>query len=161
MTQPTPGLLPASSAWREGDPVGARQFVDVGPLDCELGGHLDNVTVAFESWGTLAPDGRNAVLVLHALTGDAHLTGSSGPGQPTAGWWNGIVGADAPFDPERWFVVCPNVLGGCQGTTGPSSLAPDGLPYGSRFPRITVRDQVAVERKLADARLHRRTALAM
>ena len=142
---------PASGAWREGDPVAARQFVHVGPVALELGGRLDDVTIAYETWGTLDPDGGNAVLVLHALTGDAHVVGPVGPGQPTPGWWDGVVGPGAPLDPERWFVVCPNVLGGCQGTTGPSSTAPDGRPYGSRFPRITVRDQVTVEQLLADA----------
>jgi homoserine O-acetyltransferase/O-succinyltransferase len=131
--------------------VGDRRFVPVGGLDLELGGRLDAVTVAYETWGELAPDRSNAVLVLHALTGDAHVVGPSGPGQPTPGWWDGLVGADAPLDPASWYVVAPNVLGGCQGTTGPASLAPDGRPYGSRFPRITIADQVAVERALADA----------
>jgi homoserine O-acetyltransferase len=130
--------------------VGARQFVNVGPVDLELGGRLDDVTIAYETWGTLDPDGGNAVLVLHALTGDAHVVGPLGPGQPTPGWGDGVVGAGAPLDPDRWFVVCPNVLGGCQGTTGPASLAPDGRAYGSRFPRITVRDQVTAEQLLAD-----------
>lgn len=154
-------LPPASGAWREGDPVAGRRFASVGPVDLELGGRLDDVTVAYETWGTLDPDGGNAVLVLHALTGDAHVAGPPGPGQPTPGWWDGIVAPGAPLDPERWFVVCPNVLGGCQGTTGPSSAAPDGRPYGSRFPRITVRDQVAVERLLADALGIRRWALVV
>jgi len=130
--------------------VGARRFVSLGAVDLELGGRLDDVTAAYESWGTLDPDGGNAVLVLHALTGDAHVVGPTGPGQPTPGWWDHIIGPGAPLDPERWFIVAPNILGGCQGTTGPSSLAPDGRPYGSRFPRITVRDQVTVERLLAD-----------
>jgi homoserine O-acetyltransferase len=131
--------------------VGDRRFAAVGPLDLELGGRLDTVTVAYETWGELAPDGSNAVLVLHALTGDAHVVGPAGPGQPTPGWWDGLIGAGAPLDPARWFVVAPNVLGGCQGSTGPASLAPDGRPYGSRFPRITIADQVAAERALADA----------
>ena len=130
--------------------MGGRQFADIGSLGLELGGRLDRVRVAYETWGTLNPDASNAVLVLHALTGDSHVDGSSGPGHPTPGWWDGLVGPDAPLDTSRWFVVAPNVLGGCQGTTGPSSLAADGLPYGSRFPRITVADQVAAEAGLAD-----------
>jgi len=142
---------PASGAWREGDPVGSRRFVSVGGIDLELGGHLDEVTVAYETWGTLAADASNAVLVLHALTGDSHVTGDIGPGHRTPGWWDGLIGPGAPLDTDEWYVVAPNVLGGCQGTTGPSSSASDGRAYGSRFPRITVGDQVAVERLLADA----------
>src|ERR1700761_9576244 len=77
--------------------------------------------------------------------------GSRGrPGHPSPGWWDGLVGPGAPVDTDRWFVLCPNVLGGCQGTTGPSSVHADGRPYGSRFPVITIRDQVAVEVALAD-----------
>ena len=72
--------------------MAARQFAHVGAVDLELGGRLDEVTVAYESWGTLDPDGGNAVLVLHALTGDAHVVGPTGPGQPTPGWWDHIVG---------------------------------------------------------------------
>jgi len=145
-----PGHPLASAAWREGDPVAGRQFVDLGSLDLELGGTIPDVRVAYETWGTLADDRSNAVLVLHALTGDAHAYGSTAPGQPTPGWWNGVIGPGAALDPARWFVISANVLGGCSGTTGPSSTAADGRPYGSRFPRITVRDQVAVERRLID-----------
>jgi homoserine O-acetyltransferase len=144
------GLPPASAAWREGDPPGGRLFADVGPVTLELGETLPAVRVAYETWGTLAQDRSNAVLVLHALTGDAHAFGGIGPGQPTPGWWNGLMGPGAPLDTDRWFVVSVNVLGGCGGTTGPSSTAPDGRPYGSRFPRITVRDQVTIERLLLD-----------
>ena len=146
-----PRVLPsASGAWQEGDPVGARRFADVGPVDLELGGHLEHVRVAFETWGSLDAERSNAVLVLHALTGDSHVVGSAGPGHPTPGWWDGLIGPGAAIDTDRWYVVAPNVLGGCQGTTGPSSLAADGRPWGSRFPRITVGDQVAVEALLAD-----------
>jgi homoserine O-acetyltransferase len=107
--------------------------------------------VAYETWGTLAPGGGNAVLVEHALTGDSHVTGPAGPGHPTPGWWAPLVGPGAPLDTDRLFVVCANVLGGCQGTTGPSSAAPDGRPWGTRFPEVTVGDQVRVEAALADA----------
>ena len=74
------------------------------------------------------------MLVLHALTGDSHAAGPAGPGHPTPGWWDALIGPGAAIDTDRYFVVCPNVLGGCQGTTGPSSPAPDGRPWGSRFP---------------------------
>ncbi len=142
--------LPASGAWRPGDPPGRRQFVDLGPLSLELGGELPSVTLAYETWGTLADDGSNAVLVLHALTGDSHVTGPAGDGHRTAGWWDALIGEGRAIDTARWFVVAANVLGGCQGSTGPASLAEDGNPWGSRFPRITVADQVAAEVALAD-----------
>ncbi|MGY1705225.1 homoserine O-acetyltransferase [Geodermatophilus sp. SYSU D00697] len=138
--------------WREGDPVGDRLFLSLpGPFLLEHGGQLPAVRVAYETWGTLAPDGGNAVLVEHALTGDSHVAGPAGPGHPTPGWWDGLVGPGAPLDTDRFFVVCANVLGGCQGTTGPSSPAPDGAPHGSRFPAVTVHDQVRVEAALADS----------
>ncbi len=122
-----------------------------GRCALEAGGGLPSVRVAYETWGTLDEDRSNAVLVLHALTGDSHVVGPEGPGHLTGGWWQGLIGPGAPIDTDQWFVVAPNVLGGCQGTTGPSSAAPDGRPWGSRFPRITVRDQVAVEVAFADA----------
>ena len=75
--------------------------------------------------------------------GDSHVVGPAGPGHPTAGWWSGIVGPGTPIDTDRWFVVAPNMLGGCQGSTGPASLAPDGDEWGARFPYLTIRDQVA------------------
>lgn len=145
-------LPPASGAWREGDDPGRRRFLDLpSPLTLEAGGELPGVRLSYETWGTLAPDRSNAVLVLHALTGDPHLDGPAGPGHPTAGWWPGLIGPGQPLDPERWFVVSPNAIGGCQGSTGPSSTGPDGRPWGSRFPLVTPRDTVAAERHLADA----------
>jgi homoserine O-acetyltransferase len=144
-------LVPASGGWREGDHPGDRRFAELGAFDLELGGHLPQVRVAYETWGELNADASNAVLVLHALTGDSHVVGPSGPGHATAGWWDGLIGVDAPIDSSKWFVVAPNVLGGCQGSTGPSTLRADGQrQWGSAFPRITVRDQVAVEAALAD-----------
>ncbi|MEO5746929.1 MAG: homoserine O-acetyltransferase [Humibacillus sp.] len=138
-------------AWREGDPVGRRQFVDIGALDLERGGHLPHVRIAYETWGTLNEARDNVVLVEHALTGDSHVSGEAGPGHPSPGWWSALIGPEQPVDPGRWFVIASNVLGGCQGTTGPSSTAPDGRPWGSRFPYITVRDQVAAEAALLEA----------
>ena len=109
------------------------------------------VRLAYETWGELSPARDNAVLVLHALTGDSHVVGAAGPGHPTPGWWGHLIGPGGLLDTDRWFVVAPNILGGCQGTTGPGSTAPDGRPWGSRFPRLTTRDQVAAEIALADA----------
>jgi homoserine O-acetyltransferase len=106
--------------------------------------------MAYETWGTLDATRSNAVLVLHALTGDSHADGPAGPGHPTPGWWDPLIGPGSAIDTDRWYVVCPNVLGGCQGTTGPSSPSPDGTPWGSRFPRLTIRDQVSAEVLLAD-----------
>lgn len=139
--------------WRPGDDAGSRRFRTVftgAPLVLEAGGVLGPVTVAYETEGTLDTARSNAVLILHALTADSHVAGPVGPGHPTPGWWDRVVGPGKAIDTNRWFVVCPNVLGGCQGTTGPSSLAPDGRPYGSRFPTITVRDQVEVEVALSE-----------
>jgi len=144
------GPPPASAAWREGDPLGDRRFVSVGEYTTESGVTLPDVTVAYETWGELAPDGRNAVYVCHALTGDAHVSGPAGEGHLTSGWWEGLVGPGRPIDTDQWFVVCANVLGGCQGTTGPASKAPDGRAWGSRFPTVTVADMVEVERRLTD-----------
>ena len=108
------------------------------------------MTIAYETWGTLSPARDNAILVLHALTGDSHAAGPAEPGHRQPGWWDGMIGPGAPIDTDHFYVVCPNVLGGCQGTTGPASDAGDGRQYGSRFPRITIRDQVVVEAALAD-----------
>jgi len=121
-----------------------------GGLALESGGRLPDVTVAYETWGELDAGGSNAVLVLHALSLDSHATGPAGPGHVSAGWWDGLIGPGAAIDTERYFVVCPNVLGGCQGTTGPASPGPDGSRFGSKFPLVTIRDQVGVEAALAD-----------
>ena len=147
---PLPVAPPASGAWHEGDHPGDRRFVEIGDLALERGGRLNSIRMAYETWGELSPTGDNAVLVLHALTGDSHVVGSTGPGHPTPGWWAELIGPGRPLDTDRWCVVAPNVLGGCQGTTGPSSPAADGRPYGSRFPYLTVRDQVMAEVALAD-----------
>jgi homoserine O-acetyltransferase len=145
-----PGLPPASGAWREGHPAGNRRFVDIGDLPLEAGGRLPGVRVAYETWGHLNPARDNAVLVEHALTGDSHVVGPAGPGHPTPGWWEGLIGPGRPLDTRRWFVVAANVVGGCQGSTGPSSDAPDGRRWGARFPFVTARDQVLAESLLAD-----------
>jgi homoserine O-acetyltransferase len=153
MTDDAP--IPATGAWRPGDPPGRRQFVTLfadRPLALRAGATLSPVTVAYETWGTLSPSRDNAVLICHALTGDSHAAGPAEVGHPMLGWWNALIGPGRAIDTDRFFVVCPNVLGGCQGTTGPSSIDPErGAPFGARFPVITIRDQVAVEAALADA----------
>jgi homoserine O-acetyltransferase len=145
------GRPPATGAWRDGDPPAGRRFANLGPLDLEFGGHLPHVRLAFETWGELSPARDNAVLITHALTGDSHARGEAGPGQPTAGWWDRIIGPGLAVDTDRWFVVVPNMLGGCQGSTGPASFAPDGREWGARFPSVSVRDQVAAQALLADS----------
>ncbi len=149
--EPVPTVGIVAGIWREGDPPGDRRFARIGDVALERGGRIPAVRVAYESWGRLNAAGDNAVLVEHALTGDSHVVGGAGPAHPSPGWWDGLIGPGRPLDTDRWFVVASNVLGGCQGTTGPSALAPDGAPWGSRFPFVTVRDQVAVEAGLADA----------
>src|SRR5690349_22119516 len=119
--------------------------VNIGALLLENGTVLPDVTIAVQRWGELSPNRDNVVVVLHALTGDSHITGPAGPGHPMPGWWDGVAGPGAPIDTNRWCVVATNVLGGCYGSTGPSSLAPDGKPWGSRFPHISVRDQVEAD----------------
>ncbi|MER5883223.1 homoserine O-acetyltransferase [Streptomyces sp. NPDC001941] len=157
-----PPLPPASGAWREGDPAGRRLWYAAGkPLALEAGGELAGARLAYETWGTLAPDRANAVLVLHALTGDSHAAGPAGPGHPTPGWWDALIGPGRPLDTDRWFVVAPNVLGGCQGSTGPASARPDGRAWGSAFPFLTQRDQVAAEAGLADELDIQRWALVL
>ncbi|MDK8174242.1 homoserine O-acetyltransferase [Curtobacterium citreum] len=145
----TLGKPPVTGAWRPGDHPGARRFESLGE-QWVRGGRLPAVRVAYETWGTPNAARDNAVLVFHALTGDSHVAGPPGPGHRTAGWWGDVVGPGRAIDTDRWFVVAPNMLGGCQGTTGPSSVAPDGREWGGRFPFVTVRDQVAVQAQLAD-----------
>lgn len=119
--------------------------VDIGSLTLESGAVIDDVSIAVQRWGELSPARDNVVVVLHALTGDSHITGPAGPEHPTPGWWDGVAGPGAPIDTDRWCAVATNVLGGCRGSTGPSSLARDGKPWGSRFPLISVRDQVKAD----------------
>jgi homoserine O-acetyltransferase/O-succinyltransferase len=146
-------LAPVSGAWRAGDPPGKRQFYTFPadrPFALDGGVTLHEVTVAYETWGTLDERASNAVLLCHAWTGDSHAAGDAGRGHPAPGWWDDLIGPGRPIDTDRWFVVCANVLGGCQGSTGPASLHPtDGHPYGSRFPVVTIRDMVRAQARLA------------
>ncbi|WP_410468459.1 homoserine O-acetyltransferase [Tsukamurella columbiensis] len=132
-------------------PDGAMQRVSLGPLVLESGEVLEDVTMAFQRWGAPTAARDNVVMALHALTGDSHVTGPADAEHRSAGWWDGLVGPGAAVDTDEWCVVSANVLGGCSGSTGPSSIAPDGRPYGSRFPVITVRDQVEAEAALLRA----------
>ncbi|MEH3132382.1 MAG: homoserine O-acetyltransferase [Mycolicibacterium neoaurum] len=116
--------------------------VEIGDLTLESGVVLPAVSIAVQRWGDLSAAKDNVVMVLHALTGDSHITGPVGPDHPTPGWWDGVAGPGATIDTTRWCAIATNALGGCRGSTGPSSLAPDGKPWGSRFPAITIRDQV-------------------
>lgn len=143
--------VPASAAWLPGDEVGRRQFVEIGDLTLESGVVLPDVVVAYETWGQLNADRSNAVLIEHALTADSHVVGPVEPGHNSPGWWEGIVGPGLAIDTNKWFVVATNVLGGCQGTTGPANRAPDGKPWGAQFPQVTIRDQVQAEVEVADA----------
>jgi len=112
---------------------------DALPLDS--GGVLDSAQIAYETYGTLAPDKSNAILICHALTGDQFVA-SPHPLTGKPGWWERMVGPGKPVDTDRFCVICANVIGSCMGSTGPKSDAPDGLPYAMRFPVITVRDMV-------------------
>ncbi|HEX5991801.1 MAG TPA: homoserine O-acetyltransferase [Thermomicrobiales bacterium] len=121
-----------------------RLSMEIGELDLELGGRIEAVTIAYRTWGRLNVAGDNAVLVLHALTGDSL---AAGPG----GWWEPLIGPGRALDTERAFVICANILGGCQGTTGPASDDPlTGRPYGMRFPLITIGDIVNAQRALVE-----------
>ena len=126
---------------------GLVRFASIGGLELEAGGYLPDVTLAYETWGTLNEDGSNAVLIEHALTGSTHVTRGD---SDEPGWWEQLAGPGAPVDTDRFFVVSINIVGGCYGSTGPSSPAPDGQPWGSRFPLVTLRDSTAAEARLAD-----------
>ena len=145
---------PATGAWFPGMPVGGRKFAHFPhdrPFALDGGKVLRSVSIAYESWGTLNEDATNAILICHAWTGDSHVSGAAEEGNPTPGWWEGVVGPGKAIDTNKWFVVCSNVIGGCQGSTGPATAHPgDGQLYGSRFPVITVRDMVRAQVRLTD-----------
>jgi homoserine O-acetyltransferase len=120
------------------------------PLALDSGATLGPITLAYETYGQLSPERDNAILLLHALSGDAHAAGWH-PGAAKPGWWDAMVGPGRPFDTDRYFVICSNVLGGCQGSTGPSSSDPaTGRPYGARFPVLTIGDMVRAQARLLD-----------
>ncbi len=144
------GRPPATGAWRDGDPAGDRLFAPLPTIKLASGRELASARIAFETWGTLNDDKSNAVLVLHALTGDSHASGAASKAHKTDGWWSEIIGPGLAIDTDRWYVVAPNILGGCQGSTGPASLDRQGREYGSRFPYLTIRDQVASQKAFSE-----------
>ena len=143
------GRPPASGAWRDGDPAGDRQFAPLSNLKLESGRVLANYRIAFETWGELDHEHTNAVLILHGLTGDSHAMGDATKEHPTDGWWKNIIGPGLAIDTDKYFVVAGNVIGGCQGSTGPASLDTNGREFGTSFPYITIRDQVNAQRDMA------------
>lgn len=128
------------------------KFLEVEePLELESGKSLPKYTVAYETYGKLNESGDNALLVLHALTGDAHAAGKRSEEDKKLGWWNEMIGPDKAFDTNKYFVISSNILGGCSGTTGPCSINPQtGKPYGLDFPVITIEDTVKIQKKLVD-----------
>jgi homoserine O-acetyltransferase/O-succinyltransferase len=124
----------------------------IGDFEPELGGALRDVTLAYETWGELDAAGENAVLIVHALTGDSHAAGEPDSAHRRGGWWNPMIGPGRAIDTDRNFVVCSNVLGGCYGSTGPASDDPEsGRPYAMRFPVVTIRDMVRAQKRLLDS----------
>ncbi|MGA2059925.1 MAG: homoserine O-acetyltransferase [Thermoguttaceae bacterium] len=143
-------LFESSDTLRHARPLKYAEYVTFDePLELELGGHLPQVTVAYETYGRLNARGDNAVLICHALSGDSHVARHDETDDP--GWWDIVVGPGKSIDTDRYFVVCPNILGGCRGTTGPNSVNPEtGRPYAADFPVITVADIVDAQRLLID-----------
>lgn len=121
------------------------------PLRLESGDTLGPITIVHECWGQANASRSNGVLLLHGFSDDSHAAGPAGPGHTTGGWWDGLIGPGRAIDTDRYCVVCPNVPGGCQGSSGPGSQAPDGRPWGSRFPALTIRDQVKAEVAFSDS----------
>ncbi len=152
------GPFESSDSVRSAAPLPhARTVTFAEPFALAAGGTLPEVTVAYETWGTLASARDNAVLICHALSGDSHVARHDEADTP--GWWDLLVGPGRAIDTSRWFVICSNTLGGCRGTTGPNSRDPRrDRPYGADFPTVTVADMVAVQQRLLDhlgiARLH-------
>ena len=143
---PEPGARANAAPARPG-----KTFHRIGSFEPEKGGHLSEVRLAYETWGELDETGENAVLVLHALTGDSHCSGGPSDAYKRGGWWDEMVGPGRVIDTDENFVVCSNVLGGCSGSTGPASVDPEtGRPYGMRFPTVTIRDIVRAQKRLLD-----------
>ena len=128
---------------------GERLVLEDAQLTLDNGSVLDTLTLAYRTYGMLNDDKSNAVLICHALTGDHHPSGAN-PLTGRAGWWDNMVGPGKPIDTDRYFVICQNVIGGCAGSTGPSSQRADGTPYGLDFPVITIGDMVRAQNVLLD-----------
>ena len=121
------------------------------PLKLECGQTLSPVNVAYETYGTLSEKKDNAILIIHALTGDAHVAGKHKESDRKPGWWESMVGPGKAFDTNKYFIICSNCLGGCSGTTGPGNINPaTNKPYGLEFPMITISDMVDVQQKLVE-----------
>ncbi|MEW6237209.1 MAG: homoserine O-acetyltransferase [Candidatus Omnitrophota bacterium] len=126
-------------------------FVPPRELELDCGAKLGPIRVAYETYGKLTPERDNAILLLHALSGDHHAAGYYTPHDRKPGWWDNFVGPGKAFDTDRFFVICSNCIGGCRGTTGPSSINPETQkPYGLSFPFITIKDMVNVQKGLID-----------
>ncbi len=122
-----------------------------GHMQLESGEKLGPVTIAYETYGTLGPEGDNAILVTHALSGDAHVAGYHQKTDRKPGWWDFMIGPGKPLDTEKYFIVCSNVIGGCKGSTGPMSInSSTGKPYNLSFPVVTIGDMVKAQKKLVD-----------
>ncbi|HJX52892.1 MAG TPA: alpha/beta fold hydrolase, partial [Polyangia bacterium] len=156
--RPTPPDAPGSVGWTEAQTICLMPAAS--SLALELGGRIGPVNVEYETYGSLSPSKDNVVFIAHALSGDAHVAGWDRRAAETGrtwrqkkpGWWDAIVGPGKAIDTSRLFVICPNVLGSCYGTTGPSSVDPaTGKPYGLRFPMVTVGDWVNLHMRLLDA----------
>ncbi|WP_033922614.1 homoserine O-acetyltransferase MetX [Sphingomonas sp. 37zxx] len=127
-----------------------RRVTLAGPLKLDGGGLLSPVDIGYETYGTLAPDAGNAILICHALTGDQHVAASH-PVTGKPGWWTRMVGPGKPIDPARHFIVCANVLGSCMGSSGPATInSATDKPWGMSFPVITIRDMVRAQAMLLD-----------
>lgn len=148
--EPRDDIFAGSDEIRSGGELPHAQYATFGqPLPLENGGELSQFTVAYETYGELNDARSNAVLICHALTGDSHVARHDPADAP--GWWDIMVGAGKPIDTDRYFVICPNVLGGCRGTTGPNSTNPaTGEPYGQDFPTLTIGDMVNAQRRLVE-----------
>jgi homoserine O-acetyltransferase/O-succinyltransferase len=130
---------------------GTWRFPAHQPLRLDSGAMLENLEIAYRTWGTLNEDGTNAILICHALTGDQHVAGPH-PVSGKPGWWTRLVGPGKPIDPAKHFIVCSNVVGGCMGSTGPASINPaTGKAYGLSFPVITIADMVRGQAMLIEA----------
>ncbi|HXV00753.1 MAG TPA: alpha/beta fold hydrolase, partial [Caulobacteraceae bacterium] len=131
--------------------VGVIAFPPEAPLRLDSGGELKGLEIAYRTWGSLNADRSNAVLVCHALTLDQHAAGAH-PLTGKPGWWTRIIGPGLPLDPARHFIICSNVVGGCMGSTGPSSInSATGEPWGLTFPVITIADMVRAQAMLVEA----------
>jgi homoserine O-acetyltransferase len=146
----TEQMFTSSDSSRSARPLRHARYVTLSDtLELQMGGRLDNVTVCYETYGRLNQNADNAILVCHALSGDSHVARHDEADDP--GWWDTVVGPGKPVDTDNYFVICPNVLGGCRGTTGPNSTNPaTGTPYGRDFPTITICDMVSLQKWLIE-----------